>query len=167
MKLTTSRTLFGLLLISSLSLSTLAAEPKVDSQTKEELLELRTEKAKLSAQERLLKLKTVLELREDQLSAWNDYENYMLNEQSGSHTMMKDLRQRRANNEAPPNSLELAQQNIQRLENQLANAQQRLIVFTDLYNTLDEEQQKKLDRATYRQIRKMAKPLKKRKPQRN
>ena len=155
----TSRTLIGILFVSSIMYGTVDAKPKADPETRAEMLELRTQKAKLAAQERLLKLKTALELRDNQMAAWNDYEAYMLNEQSQRHSMMADMQQRRINKQAPPTSLELAQKNVDRLEQQLANAKQRLAVFTDLYNVLDANQQKVVDRLAHKKVKRKAKEL--------
>ena len=155
----TSRTLAGILFISASMYTTVDATPNIEPETRVELLELRTQKAKLAAQQRLLKLKTALQLRDDQMATWNDYEAYMLNEQSQRHLMMADMQQRRLNKQAPPSSLELAQKNVARLEQQLNNARQRLVVFTDLYNVLDADQQKVLDRLTHKKVRRNAKEL--------
>ncbi len=155
----TSRTLIGILFVSSLMYGTVDAKSKADPEKRAEVLELRAQKAKLAAQERLSKLETALALREDQIAAWNDYEAYMLNEQSQRHSMMADMQQRRMNKQAPPTSLELAQKNVDRLEQQLANAKQRLVIFTDLYNVLDDEQQKVIDRLAHKKVKRKAKEL--------
>lgn len=158
----TSRALITLLLAVGLGFSTIQANPEVSAETRKELLELKSQKAKLAAQERMLKVKTALQIRDDQMAAWNDYEAYMLNEQSERHIMMKEVQERRINKQAPPTSLELAQKNVERLEQQLENAKQRLIVYTDLYNILDDEQRQKLDKMANRKVKRMARELRKR-----
>ena len=75
--------------------------------------------------------------------------------------MMSQMQQRRMENRTPPNSLELAEMNVQRLENQLAEARERLSVFTNLYAVLDDEQKQKVDKLSHRKIRKQAKELRK------
>ena len=157
----TSQIIVGLIIVMSLPLSTAQANLAVDEEARAELMELRSQKAKLGAQEKLLRVKTALELRDDQLPAWNDYEAYMLNEQSDRHAMMKDMQQRRLNKQAPPNSVELAEKNIERLERQLENAKQRLAVYAGLYNVLDTEQQQKLDKLANKKVKRMAKNLRK------
>ena len=156
----TSRAVIAILLVTGLSFSVVEAQP--DEESRKELLELRSQKAKLTAQERMLRVKTALELRDDQMSAWNDYEAYMLSEQSERHIMAKEMQERRINNQAPPTSLELAQKNVERLERQLENAKQRLVVYTDLYNVLDDDQRQKLDRLATKKVKNMARELRKR-----
>ncbi len=163
MKSITGRILVALLLTTGLAFTTISANPKVDPDTKRELLELKSQKAKLETQEKMLKVKTALELREDQMAAWNDYETYMLNEQSERHIMMKEMQERRINNEEPPTSLELAQKNVERLERQLENARQRLVVYGNLYSVLDDDQRQKLDKLANKKVKRMARELRKRK----
>ena len=157
-----SRALVTFLIVLGLGFTSLQANPQTNAEAKKELLELKTQQAKLAAQERMLKVKTALQLRDDQMAAWNDYEAYMLNEQSERHIMMKDVQERRINKQAPPSSLELAQKNVERLERQLENAKQRLVVYTDLYNVLDDEQRQKLDRMANKKVKRMARELRKR-----
>ena len=161
----TSRTLLGLIIGTSCLFSIAEAKPVRDAEARAEMMQLRAQKATINAQERMLKLKTALELRENQQSAWNDYEAYMLNELSQKKSMMADVRERRMGKQAPPSSLELAQANVVRLEQQLNNAKQRLVVFADLYNVLDEEQRQTVDRLTHKKVKRMAKELRKRKRQ--
>ncbi|NNJ73260.1 MAG: hypothetical protein HKP09_08765, partial [Enterobacterales bacterium] len=51
------------------------------------------------------------------------------------------------------------QQNVNRLERQLAHAQERLTVFSNLYNNLDEEQRATVDKLAIRKVKRQAKKL--------
>ena len=133
----------------------------LNPETRKEMMSLRHQKATIEAQERLLKLKTALDLREEQMPAWNDYETYMLSEQQERHIMMSEMQGRRMENRTPPTSLELAEMNVQRLETQLTKARERLSVFTNLYSALDDEQKQKVDKLSHRKIKKKAKELRK------
>lgn len=141
------------------SFGAVQAQPGWGKGKSPEMMQLKHEQAVLKQQEKLLRLKTALELREDQLSAWNDYETFMLNQQQERHAMMQEIRQRRMENQTPPNSLELGQKNIERLEQKLASAKERLNVFTALYNVLDAEQQQTVDKLAYKKIKRMAKGM--------
>jgi hypothetical protein len=138
-----------------------AERRQLDPETRQEMMALRHQKATIEAKERLLKVKTALNLRDDQMAAWNEYETYMLGAQQERHIMMSQMQQRRMENRTPPNSLELAEMNVQRLERQLAEARDRLSVFTNLYAVLDEEQKEKVDKLSHHKIRKQAKELRK------
>ena len=133
-----------------------AAKPKMDDETWQEMHALKGQQSEAKAKERLLKLKTALQLRDDQMAAWSEYEKYMLKAAETKHMMRGEMRERRMQRQAPPNSLELAEHNVTRLERQLAHAKERLTVFSGLYNSLDDEQRQKLDKLAHRKVRRHA-----------
>lgn len=142
-----------------LSQNAMAAKPTVDEETWQEMHQLRGQKAEVETKERLLKLKTALKLRDEQMASWGDYETHMLQAGEMRQNMRSAMRDRRMQREAPPNSLELAQQNVNRLEMQLAHARERLAVFSALYNDLDEEQRAIIDKLAHRKVKRNAKKL--------
>ena len=153
--------------------ATIQAEPekankqRISPEVRKEMMDLRHQKATIEAQERLLKLKTALNLTDAQIPAWNDYESYMLSEQQDRHAMRSDMQQRRMENRTPPTSLELAEMNVQRLETQLSVARERLSVFTNLYGVLDDEQRQMVDKLSHKKIKRMAREARKRQKNRN
>lgn len=162
MKLFRNLTWLGLSLLLVLPLSNLQAKPKrgdMDPEAMQEMMQLRGQKARLEAQEKLLRIKTALKLRDDQMGAWSDYENFMLKSTDERLAMMAKLHQRRMEKKAPPTSVQLAEDNIQRLEDKLANAKSRYKVFKALYNKLDEQQRQTVDRMAHKLVRDKAKDL--------
>ena len=156
-----SKAIAVIIMLFAFTLGAQAAKPKVDEETFQELHNLKGQQSQLETQERLLKLKTALALREEQLSVWGDYEQHMLQSSEMRHTMRGEMRERRMQRQAPPTSLEMAEKNVERLERQLAHAQERLAVFSALYNSLDEEQQATIDKLALRKVKRQAKKLRK------
>lgn len=144
----------------------MAAKPKVDEETWQEMHQLKGQQSELQTKERLLKLKTALNLRDDQMAAWGDYEQHMLNSTEMRHNMRAAMRERRMQRQAPPSSLEMAEQNVVRLERQLAHAKERLAVFSALYSSLDDEQRAKVDKLALGKVKRQAKKLREMRGQR-
>ncbi|NNJ72549.1 MAG: hypothetical protein HKP09_05145, partial [Enterobacterales bacterium] len=93
-------------MLAALSQSALAAKPKVDEQTWQQYNEIKGQQSELDTKERLLKLKTALKLRDDQMTAWGDYEQHMLQSSEMRHSVRGAMRERRMQRKAPPTSVE-------------------------------------------------------------
>ena len=131
------------------------------AQEREEVRALKHEQMQLRAKARLLRLKKVLNLQEDQMEAWSIYESKILEKSSQIMEMGGNLREKYADTGLRPNSLELAAANIARLEYKLAQAQDRLAIFTDFYQVLNDEQRATVDKLTLRKIRREAQRIRK------
>jgi len=132
--------------------------PKVIS---EEMIELKTEQAQLKSKEKLLRLKTALNLRENQMSAWNSYENFMMNSSLKISESRVQMHKRRMEQKAPPTSVEMGEMHITKLEEKLANAKQKQAVFSKLYKNLDDTQKQTVDKMAHKKVKRMAKKLRK------
>lgn len=159
MKLLNKRSLIWLVvacLTTGIFSTSLLADPQMNPEDRKQMMEVRAHKAQLETKERMLKLKTALTLRPEQMTAWDSYESFMLNSQKQHHAKRKEMHQKRKAAGKPPTSLELAEQNVKRLEDRLSNAKERLVVFSNLYNSLDEQQKQTIDKLAHRKIKHMA-----------
>ena len=146
-------------IIVSLSLLTTisvnAAKPSPEDR--QELQAVKMEQAKLQTKERLLRLKQKLNLQEKQLAAWSSYENHMQESAGKQMFAAKELRQKYAGTGKSPSSVDLAKANINRLEKKLELAKKRLVIFSDLYKVLNDEQRVVVDTIALRKVKKAAK----------
>ena len=149
-------------LLSTVFLITVPVTANPDNEKdRQEMMILKNEQAKLQAEERLLRLKQALNLKQEQMDAWATYEKHMKANAGKKMAMIAELRQKRAETGKPPTSLELGKANIARLEQQLTTAKERLVVFSELYKVLDKEQQATVDKLALRKVRKAARNARK------
>jgi hypothetical protein len=131
------------------------------SQDRHEMRELKQQENELRAKQRLLQLKSALNLQADQEQAWDKYEISILENMSQKREMTTQLRQKYRNTDQKPNALELAQANISRLESKLADTKDQYLALEEFYNFLNDEQKQMIDKVVQRKIKNAAKKLRK------
>ena len=149
--------LFSTLLLGTIST---AAGPNRDGppnpEQSQEMRALKAEQAKLRAKEHLLQLKQALNLAQNQMPVWTTYETHMLDNAGNHMKMIKKLKQSQADTGKPPSSIQMAEMNVERLEQQLETAKERLAVFSKLYAVLNEEQRATVDKLAHQKVRRAA-----------
>lgn len=134
------------------------ANPKTDSE-RSELRAVKMQQAKLHAKERLIRLKQALKLKDNQMSAWADYEQHVEESGASREAMVKQLRNKHDKTGKPPTSVDLAKLNVVRLEHKLSKAKTQLKAFTKLYTVLDDEQKETVDKLARKKIKHEAKKI--------
>ncbi|MFT5452165.1 MAG: hypothetical protein ACI9N9_001653 [Enterobacterales bacterium] len=154
-------------ILSTLLVATLLLTPcpisanESTAQNRHDMRELKQQQNELKAKQRLLRLKTSLNLQQDQAQAWDEYKTSILNNINQKREMTTQLRQKYRNTNQKPNALELAQANISRQESKLAKAKQQYADLEVFYGHLNGEQQKIIDKVVQRKIKNEAKKLRK------
>jgi len=146
---------FSTFALSPLNVS--AAEKSDADQT--EIRALKIEQAKLHAKKRLLKLKIALDLKDNQMDAWNTYSKTMTDNATKNLQILSKKRQMRSALKTKPSSIDLAKGNVKRLEHKLNQAKVQLAAFSKLYSVLDDQQKEKVDTLARRKIHREAKAL--------
>ncbi|MCP3674709.1 MAG: hypothetical protein GY829_09630 [Gammaproteobacteria bacterium] len=156
-----SKLLLSIIVTLSLLTTISIQATKPNPENRQELQAIKMEKAKLQTQERLLRLKQTLNLQKQQLPAWSAYEKYM--QASTNKQMFKavDLRKQYYKTGIPPTSIDLAKANIDRLDKKLGLAKERLVIFSALYQELNDEQRATIDKMSLRKVKKAAKEVRK------
>ena len=125
----------------------------------EEMRALKHQEMQARHKQRLLHIKEKLNLNESQLAAWEAYEASQLARAGHKGAMLKELKAKHAATGEPPNSMELAEANVERLTHQLEEAKANLRIYSDLYYSLDEEQKKVMDGLARKHVREKAKDI--------
>ena len=90
------------------------------------------------------------------MPVWTTYETHMLDNAGNHMKMIKKLKQSQADTGKPPSSIQMAEMNVERLEQQLETAKERLAVFSKLYAVLNEEQRATVDKLAHQKVRRAA-----------
>ena len=123
--------LLSVIVLSSILLSSFIINAdEIKSHNRQEMRELKQQQAELKAKQKLLRLKSTLNLQAEQTKAWEKYEQAVLEYMSQKRKMAQQLIERHRDSVQKPRGLELAQLNIERLELKLAKA-------TNQYQALD------------------------------
>lgn len=140
-------------LTTALLLVTLSIGAALDSkQDREELRLVKLEQARLNATERLLGLKKMLNIKQNQIKAWEAYKKHVQDNSGIRMRMVDELRRKHDKTGKLPTSIELSQANISRLEHNLAVAKEQLAIFSELYKILDAEQKATIDKLALRKV---------------
>ena len=162
-----SKLMLSVLLSALFAVTGSSIAEQANTKQRQEMQSLRMEKAKIHEQERLLRLKHKLNLEQNQMQAWDAYAAHVEANAGKKMRMVKELRQKTSDKGKLPSSLDLAEANIKRLESQLASAKQRLVIFSDLYQVLDDEQRATIDKLTHRKVRTKAREAREKRMQKN
>ena len=149
-----SKILLSFILTVVFQLSVSAGSKPANEQKRQEMQSLRMEKEKLHTKERLLRLKHLLNLQENQMDAWSAYEAHVEESAGNKMQMVNDLRNRRT--AGLPTGVELAEANVARLERQLTEAKGRLSAFSEFYSVLNNDQRAAVDKLAHKKVRKAA-----------
>ena len=159
-----SKLLLTLLLSSFILTSVPLIAGSDKNNDREEMRELRAQQAKLHSKERLIRLKTELNLTKEQQSAWAKYEAHAMENSGKRRIMSKRLRKSKADNGSLPTGLELAEANVSRLEQNLSSAKNQLHAFSALYQVLNKEHRTTIDKLTRKRVRSEAKRVRRDRP---
>ncbi len=131
------------------------------TQDRQEMRELKQQENELKAKQKILRLKSALNLQSDQGQAWVKYESSILQNMNQKREMATQLREKYRNTNQKPNALELAQANVSRLESKLEESKEQYLALEEFYNQLNDEQKQTIDKVVQRKIKNAAKTLRK------